>query len=132
MADSRLLTLTALVMLIVFVAAACSHGRVWAPRVSGTIVDRETRQPIAGAVVFSNYEVGAWIGFEGGGVSCCVELNWTKTDADGRFEFSPHWMYPKGTSRLDTIPSYPTLHWLHPSYGRDALEFWPFGEKSER
>ncbi len=118
-------------MLIVFVAAACSHGRVWAPRVAGRIVDKETRQPIAGAPVFASYLIDSWGKFEGGSMSCCVELNWTKTNTDGRFEFPAHWMHPRG-SVLDSIPSYPELHWLHPGYGREALEYWPFGEGAEK
>lgn len=122
---------TALLTLIAFSVAGCSHSSVWAPRVAGRIVDKETRQPIAGAPVFANYRILDGIGFEGGGASCCVELNWTKTDADGRFEFPAHRMHPK-RSFLDSIPSYPALYWLHPSYGRDALEYWPFFEEAER
>ena len=115
MADRRLLTVVAAAWALAS-STACTLGPIYTHHVAGQIVDRKTRQPIAGAEVFMSYEVYDTL-ISG---NYYADLRWTSTDQDGRFEFPGHWAFDFAGPFFATR-SEPDLRWTHPQYGIDAI-----------
>ena len=132
--EIQLLMRPALLALLATSMLGCSVGPVWSPRVAGRIVDKETGEPVVGALVSATYGMHSALKWEGGSYVCCYKTSSTFTDAEGRFEI------PGGFELMRPLPFtwvevHPDVEWLHPAYGlgllsRDAKVDWSHLELS--
>jgi hypothetical protein len=84
----------------------------------GRVFDRVTKQPIAGAEVFLNYQLQ--LNRPRGTRS--VETRWTTTDAEGRFYFGPEIFDDVGTKTM-LFPRHPSAVVHHKDYELEVRNF---------
>ena len=98
----------------------CTIGPLWSPRVAGRIVDKETGQPVVGAVVSATWGMNDAAKWEGGSHTCCYRVASTLTDAEGRFEL-PGRVEIFRPMPLTWLERNPDLTWIHPAYGMGSV-----------
>lgn len=114
MADLRLLKL--LVCLVLAGASlGCALGPIYAPRVEGQVLDKNTRKPVEGALVFTTYEM-VWATHRRP-----VDTRWAQTDSEGRFAIPGHFSMTLGPPFSSTDPDF-FLTLVHPGYGLYAID----------
>lgn len=97
--------------LLCLVACVPSPGPARLAAVEGQLIDRESREPIAGAHVFQVYRGG---GAPGADLKV-VHARWTQTDARGNFVFVSE-IAP--SARMWLLKTYgPRYDFFHPEYG---------------
>jgi hypothetical protein len=112
-ADLRLLSA---VFLLLGAGAGCAIGPVYARRLEGRVVDRETGQGVAGTEIFSWYEAHPLLGWLEGPEPRRFDHRWATTDESGRFAIPGHlaitfYAWPSYTKR------HPSFKVVHPQYG---------------
>ena len=102
----------------------CALGPIYARRVEGEVVDKQTGKPVADALVFAVYDV------EWRSERYEVDTRWARTDAHGRFAMPGHFSMTFGPPFSYTDREY-AVFVMHRDYGTfvevadQRVESWP-------
>jgi hypothetical protein len=109
------------VITVLLAFLACDFGPIWAPTLEGYVVDAETGEPVANAVVMSNYNYEHrhhW------------DNRWAATDDHGRFTIPGHFAMLWGCSTFLADVDGPNVGIAHRLYGiqSGSHSYLPRGE----
>lgn len=94
-------------------ATSSSFGPVYAPTLSGRVVDAATGEPVVGASVFAGYRAALFT--LGEPASRSLDRRSAETDADGRFRIPGH--LALSLLPLAVTDWKPSVRVFHPDYG---------------
>lgn len=105
------LSLPVAMALLILTGCVPSLGPIRLAEIEGRLVDRESREPIAGAEIFQIYRGGGAPGAD----PRIYHSRWTRTDGEGRFFFAST-LSP--SARMWLLATYgPRYDFYHPAYG---------------
>lgn len=101
--------------------ARCYGSRkIEVPRLAGQVLDKKTKKPIEGMVVYQSYVTHNRMLAGTHEAGRARDFRWTTTDAEGRFEFPAHVVAEALKNYVDIKPK-PSILLLHREYGRPLV-----------